>query len=236
MTEESYSDHRTSRQRMSVAGTARVAGTLAKAASSPILAWLGISTALSAGVWLDGVSLYGGEAVISGPLLSTLLLSLAAVPAVWVGLRSGRRREATVSHPREKAWLLASLATSASFVLISTFVRIDLAESRSFWTPALPGIEDLALVVSLVGLVPMIEELAFRVWLIDRLRSSMAPLVAVAVSAIVYAALHFDASLASCLYLLSFGLTLGSIWLLTRSLVTCVAIHGIFNAIYLFAD
>lgn len=83
----------------------------------------------------------------------------------------------------------------------------------------------------LVLFAPFAEEYVSRALLLERWSRLMPPMLAVAASALVFAAIHLPGTIAELLALLVPGIGLGVLWLRTRSLPAVATAHLINNAI-----
>lgn len=86
-----------------------------------------------------------------------------------------------------------------------------------------------ALVAHVMVLAPLAEEVAFRGLLYRYLRHLATPLTATFASALLFALMH--ASLAQCTWALVLGLVAAVAYEHTRSLLTPIIIHGLFNSV-----
>ena len=86
-----------------------------------------------------------------------------------------------------------------------------------------------ALVAHVMVLAPLAEEVAFRGMLYRYLRHLVAPLAATVASALLFSLMH--ASLAQCVWALVLGLVAAVAYEHTRSLLTPIIIHGLFNSV-----
>ena len=86
-----------------------------------------------------------------------------------------------------------------------------------------------ALVAHVMVLAPLAEEVAFRGMLYRYLRHMVTPLAATFASALLFALMH--ASLAQCVWAMVLGLVAAVAYEHTRSLLTPIIIHGLFNSV-----
>ena len=83
--------------------------------------------------------------------------------------------------------------------------------------------------LTLILLIPLAEEIAFRSWLLDRLGQVLAPSIALLISAAAFSAVHPMGFIANLIFLLP-GLVWGYLWLRYRSLFVCTLAHATYNA------
>lgn len=76
---------------------------------------------------------------------------------------------------------------------------------------------------------PVIEELAFRAWLIPFASRAVGPTGAVLLSSGAFAVAHIAVDLAHLAFYAFAGLVLSLVWQRTRSLAACVAAHSLYN-------
>lgn len=88
-----------------------------------------------------------------------------------------------------------------------------------------------AMYLSMSLAIPLIEETAFRAWLIPLASRSIGQAGAILLSIILFAAAHVHFDWPSMLFYLSAGAIFSLLWFWTRSLATCVLAHGVYNAI-----
>lgn len=134
-------------------------------------------------------------------------------------------------------WLLKAYGIVFLFNILLSFVIVRLGKAP-------PGFEmqeshiplfgespvDLWIaVVVLVGLAPIIEEIVFRGFLLQTLLARFKPLLASALTAGIFAALHFEFQSIGIILLLSF--VLNWIFMRSRSLWPCIVFHMINNGL-----
>lgn len=83
---------------------------------------------------------------------------------------------------------------------------------------------------------PVVEEVIFRFWLLDRMIPVIGPVAALVLSSLVFSMIHMDLEPFALGSRLITGLVLGLLWLRTSSLGACVLAHGLFNAAVLALD
>ncbi|HZF98413.1 MAG TPA: type II CAAX endopeptidase family protein [Pseudoxanthomonas sp.] len=157
-----------------------------------------------------------------------LLIVLVGAAMAWhIFRRHGPQRVPPPTVP--VPWFAAAAAT---VVLIGGTASI--APQLRALAPGDPGVTggSLSLVSLLVvaTLIPFLEELSFRAWMIPLAGQSIGTAGAVAYSTAVFTLTHemYDAS-----HMLTYtlaGLVLAGLWLRTRSLTACVLAHGAYNA------
>ena len=87
----------------------------------------------------------------------------------------------------------------------------------------------VALVLHVALLAPLAEEVAFRGLVYRHLRRSMVPVGATVISAAIFAVMH--ASLGQSVWAFLLGIVAAFAYEQTRSVLTPVLIHGLFNAV-----
>jgi membrane protease YdiL (CAAX protease family) len=125
---------------------------------------------------------------------------------------------ARLSPTRYPGLAISLLAGVAAFPVGLTALGLPLPDRRG-----LPLLTSPALLVSALLLSPLFEEYVFRVRLLDSLRARFGDGLAVAVSAILFAALHLSPSLVAGSFVS--GLVLGSLRIATGCVLPCVAFH-----------
>jgi membrane protease YdiL (CAAX protease family) len=116
------------------------------------------------------------------------------------------------------AWGLASWAASAGFELPMR----DSGDADQFHF-------EILLTIVLVG--PFLEEYGFRAFALDRAERQIGMPAALWVTSLLFAAVHFPASITlACIYLV-LGLWFGLLWLRFRSLVLNVSAHAAYNLV-----
>ena len=84
-----------------------------------------------------------------------------------------------------------------------------------------------------VLLAPLCEEIIFRAWLLEAWRKFVGPWLALVMSAVAFSLVHPMGLVANLIFIIP-GLLLGALWLKTRSLITCISTHALYNAFVLF--
>jgi len=120
--------------------------------------------------------------------------------------------------------LLGAMAAVANLLAMLAAAEEGAAAAMASLSPA-----SAALVVHVMLLAPVAEEVAFRGLLYRFMRTLTVPALAMAASAVVFAMMH--ASLGQCLWALVLGLVAAVAYEHTRSLLTPIIIHGLFNSV-----
>ena len=169
-----------------------------------------------------------------GPSWSTLLaFALATVLVLWA--RESRPEGRTgLQWTRALGLLAAALAGCAAYPAC-TFVIAQVGSAFGLppAAPTLPLGGDPAMWVSLLVLGPIFEELLYRERLIGALRSRVGNATAIVVSSALFALPHFTAW--SLLGTFLVGLGLGALYVRSRSVDVCIAVHvGLNSAVVLW--
>ncbi len=93
--------------------------------------------------------------------------------------------------------------------------------------------ESITAWVYIVLLAPLCEEIIFRAWLLEAWRKFVGPWLALVMSAVAFSLVHPMGLVANLIFIIP-GLLLGALWLKTRSLITCISTHALYNAFVLF--
>lgn len=135
------------------------------------------------------------------------------------------------------AWVPAVLVCAIGFAAASLVLAarvLPLPKSDAFeyfermrhgWVP---------FTVLAVGLAPMMEEFLFRGWMQRNLERRLPPARAILVTALVFAAAHFDLFGFSSRFVV--GVAAGYLALLSRSIVPSTMLHAAYNGSLLLAD
>jgi len=164
-------------------------------------------------------------ALVCVPFTKFLVARHSTAPMVLLGLR--RLGARTVAD-----WC----ATLAVFVLASDLLTTSLGRPivPEFMTDIYATSPPLLLFVALVVAAPALEEVFFRGFIIGTLVASRTPaLVAAVVSALFWAAIHLQYDLYGMATIFAGGLLLAAARLKTGSIVPCIAMHALANAIAL---
>jgi membrane protease YdiL (CAAX protease family) len=158
-----------------------------------------------------------------------LIVLLGAAIAFHIFRRHGPRR---VPPPAMPAWL--PLVAGAACALVLILGTRLIAPQLHAIAPGDPGVADgsLSLVSLLVvaALIPFLEELSFRAWMIPLAGQSIGTVGAVAYSAAVFTLTHGMYDTSHMLTYALAGMVLAGLWVATRSLPACVLAHGTYNA------
>lgn len=85
-------------------------------------------------------------------------------------------------------------------------------------------------ILSSAVLVPYLEEISFRAWLLPLASRAVGAVGAIAVSAITFSLVHGVFDIPHLVFYASAGLVFALVWQCTRSLLACVVAHGAYNA------
>ncbi len=94
----------------------------------------------------------------------------------------------------------------------------------------------IPVVLSIGILIPLIEETAFRAWLIPLASQSVGQVGAVVLSTTMFALTHWIFDWSSFIFYISAGIIFSTLWVLTRSLFSCVLAHGAYNSAIAFIN
>ncbi len=157
-------------------------------------------------------------------MLGTAVLLWRAVPPL-----PGQALAGPPAGPRSLAvaagLLLGSVAAVVNLLaLIAASASASAAESS-------PGLDlaAVALVLHVVLLAPVAEEVAFRGLLYRHFRGRLAPLLSTVGAALIFALMH--AYLGQAVWAFFMGLVTAVAYEQTRTLVTPMLVHGLFNAV-----
>lgn len=175
--------------------------------------------------------------VAMASLYGLLLLSIYLI----VARRVGWAALGLVPLPaRTFAFLpLVLLAQIGGLILINGLIGVLMGSFENPQAGALTGGEPLEplqlglLLVLIAGLVPLAEEIFFRGLVYPLLRARGGVVLAVGVSAALFAVVHFIPVLMPALFYI--GLLFGIVREQTRSIVPCVILHGLQNGLALLA-
>jgi membrane protease YdiL (CAAX protease family) len=164
-----------------------------------------------------------------GALLIVTLLAARLSP-VSLKRRLGFVRPAMPAH----GWLataLAPLATVAIAMVIATVMSLltPYDPNSSALNVDQPTLLVTLAITALTSLIPaFVEEMLFRGYLQRRLLERWSPIVAVAISSILFALMHMD-SIHHIIAVLPLGILLGVLAYRTKSIVPGVLFHGLHN-------
>lgn len=165
--------------------------------------------------------------------LSAAVLTIGLGGLLVLAHRSGVRMRPTIEAGSVVGTTLKHLGASllCTAVLISAYLGnyfvihpSDLSIPERGDYSYLPS----ALKAYLIVGIPLIEELAFRTWLLHHLQSLLRPTFAIALSAVTFAIAHGDPP--STMFLIVAGIALSVLWWKTRSYFCCVLAHSTYNA------
>ncbi len=163
-----------------------------------------------------------------GHLGAVLVLVLFLLQANLIGPRRSLRALAEVRlRWPVRVWPWGALVGLAQLaVLFGWIVWSTRAGQRP--SPAPSGVTEAAFLFP-AFIAPVIEEVAFRGWLLRRLERLLDERVAILVSAVLFAAVHFQ--LGGLPYRAVIGIALAALVIATRSLWPAVALHVVNNSI-----
>ncbi len=132
-------------------------------------------------------------------------------------------------------WLHVLWALILSLVWISYIYLLHPSRIERTFILDYPAMLIVLHILSLVILLPFVEELVFRRLFFSALRQKVSLLKATLISSLVFSLIHLD--MARLVPAFIVGVVLALIYERTRSLIVCTAVHGCTNAlIYLSTD
>ena len=158
-------------------------------------------------------------------MLAVALLVWRTIPPLPGGRQrqdGGRQRRGGLGLCIAAGLLLGALAAVAN--LLSMLASGSPTATSGTLDPA-----STALVAHVMLLAPVAEEVAFRGVIYRHLRQFMAPMGAALASAIIFALMH--GNLEQAVWATALGLVAALAYEQTRSLLTPILIHGLFNAV-----
>jgi len=172
-----------------------------------------------------------GASIVAPGLQALFVLFVAGI------YRWKSRELGILQPPKDRHWaaVLGVVAAAALLLVLARELAIEVVatEATGFGRPmtwrAEGGLALLAALVSAGLLQPYLEELVFRAWMIPLLERAMNLWAAIAVSTIFFALFHVPVAAADWFLYICAGLVFSSVWLLTRSLLACVALHSLWN-------
>lgn len=197
-----------------------------------LVAWLGV----------DGLTDFYQEWRFDIPLQTRV--GAAVVSALYIGVASAtvalaalRGRRAWMSlvalAPVRLAWtpVVVILAITLSYAGLATFAMARMQDRHLMAS----GPTDLLLVgtivANLVVLAPIAEELLFRGWIYTALRARFAFVTSFTLTALLFAAIHWDANHRRFVLVLPLAVALGLLRELTGSIKPTIALHAVYNLI-----
>lgn len=198
-----------------------------------------ISSDLSArGIKTTGKSLRTEPDPAASTLYGFVFSSICAL--VFLGYQ--RRKAILINRPQLTprfrvilpwaAGCLAGLIT-LSWLPFQVFIDyISLPDYLFVDSKALQGSSVLWIYMVILG--PLVEEIAFRAWLLEAWEKYLGPALALVMSAVAFSLIHPMGPVANLLFVVP-GLILGALWLKTRSLLACYSTHASYNAFVLTA-
>lgn len=169
----------------------------------------------------------------TGTMIGLAAAALGAL-AFWWWTRRRMPPMATVGPGRTVMLSLAAFVAAALAVLGYG----GLLHALDALPGAAPGLDlppgsGLVIVAIAVLVAPIIEEVVFRYWLLGRWAPLIGSAAALLLSSAIFAAIHMDFGAWALGGRLIVGLALGVLWLRTRSLWACIAVHAGWNAVVL---
>jgi membrane protease YdiL (CAAX protease family) len=163
---------------------------------------------------------------LAGHLLPPLGMG-ATVVVLWRSSPPlpGERRGA----PGHRALCVAAGLLLGTFAAIANLLTMLASGRASQAASASLGLGTAALVLHVAVLAPVAEEAAFRGLIYRHLRQAMAPLVAMGLSAGLFAVMH--AGLHQAVWAFLLGIIAAFAYEQTKSIVTPMLIHALFNAV-----
>ncbi len=138
-----------------------------------------------------------------------------------------------VNRPRDRLYVFWSLMLSP--VWISYLYLLHPSRIERTFVLDYPATLIVLHVLSLIILLPFVEELIFRRLFFSALRQQTSLLKATLISSLIFALVHLDPARLVPAFIV--GVALALIYERTRSLIVCTAVHGCTNAlIYLATD
>jgi membrane protease YdiL (CAAX protease family) len=172
-----------------------------------------------------------------------LVLSIAAIATVVIGVpfvkfMAGRREPEPWAFlgfkPPGLRAVLTWCAALVAFVVMSDLITIALGRPivPPFMVDAYASAQPILLFVAVVFAAPLFEEVFFRGFMTGALESSGVPVIAAAaVSSLGWAATHVQYDLYNIATIFLMGLLLAAARVKTGSLIPCLAMHALANAI-----
>lgn len=159
--------------------------------------------------------------------LAFVVLLLGAIATTWVYRKFGPHTPRLISARSHLRHVLAGLVGAFLVYLCSS------ASGAVFSQPGLAvtnaGIS-LFPMVSMALLIPYLEELSFRAWLLPLASKAIGAGGAILFSASSFALVHGSYDPMHLAFYASAGIVLALIWMRTQSLLACVVAHGVYNA------
>lgn len=174
----------------------------------------------------DAAGAAGAAAALYGwQWLLAMLIALAIVWGLYVRHGEPQRPAARV-RTRLLVGVVGALVAIALSILVGTFLPSEQADAGS---PFSAHQETVSIVLTLGVAVPIIEEIAFRAWLIPLASRAVGQMGALLISIMLFTGGHLLQDLASGLLLAGVGLVFALVWLRTRSVFACSLAHGLYN-------
>jgi membrane protease YdiL (CAAX protease family) len=181
---------------------------------------------------------WSSTAASNGSVLSAATFASAAVcvPLIWFLVRtrepdpSGFLRLRPTSRRSIVSWSIALVVFAGATDLISLAAGREVVVD--FMIDAYSSAPPLLLFLALVIAAPLFEEILFRGFLMSALESrGVSAAVAAVVSSALWASIHVQYDLYIIAVIFLGGLLLAAARIRTGSLVPCVVMHGLLNAI-----
>ena len=159
-----------------------------------------------------------------------LLLVCGIAAAIFIYRRYGDLRRSAVNEPA----LLAKVCVGAiGAVLVCLCAELVARAFQGDGQEYIPFANTqkfsvLPLVAASV-LIPFLEEISFRAWLIPLAEKAIGTAGAVVFSAIAFSLYPGTYELGHLLFYAAAGLVLSGVWVRTKSLLSCVVAHGLYN-------
>jgi len=155
-------------------------------------------------------------------------------------LRYQRRKATLIMRPQlavpfQVTVIMAALCLTGFIALVWLPFQVfaeDIPIPNYLFVDSEKLLEGVTAWVFFVLLAPLSEEIIFRAWLLEAWRKFVGPRLALVMSAVAFSLVHPMGLVANLIFIIP-GLLLGALWLKTRSLITCISTHALYNAFVL---
>lgn len=157
-----------------------------------------------------------------------LLLVCGIAAAIFIYRRHGDLRRSV-----EPTMLVKVCAGVIGAVLVCLFAELVARAFQGDGQEYIPSANtqkfSILPLVAASMLIPFLEEISFRAWLIPLAEKAVGTAGAVVFSAIAFSLSHGMYELGPLLFYAAAGAVLSGIWVRTKSLLACVVAHGLYN-------
>lgn len=132
---------------------------------------------------------------------------------------------------RPGLWKTVLLGSCTLLVMLLASLAMTLLADGYVNIRAPVAIESVPVLIGVALLIPFIEEVACRAWLVTALEKIASVPVSIASSSLIFSLLHFSIDFHHLLTFFMLGVVLAWLWVRTRSLMACFLVHASYNLV-----